>query len=106
MIKPSLARGLQLVGATTTEEYKKTIEKDGALERRFQGVRVDEPSVESTISILRGLKPRYEVGSFLFLSFRFFGLSDFWSRSIMELKFPIKLLSQVHPLPAPSPIPY
>ncbi|KAI0057375.1 P-loop containing nucleoside triphosphate hydrolase protein [Artomyces pyxidatus] len=61
MIKPALARGLQLVGATTPDEYRKTIGKDAALERRFQPVQIDEPTVESTISILRGLKPRYEV---------------------------------------------
>ncbi|WVR09534.1 hypothetical protein IAU60_006603 [Kwoniella sp. DSM 27419] len=61
MIKPALARGLQLVGATTLDEYKKTIEKDAALQRRFQPIMVNEPSVESTISILRGLKSRFEV---------------------------------------------
>ncbi|KAJ7736570.1 P-loop containing nucleoside triphosphate hydrolase protein [Mycena maculata] len=61
MIKPALARGLQLVGATTPDEYRKTIGKDAALERRFQPVQIDEPTVESTISILRGLKLRYEV---------------------------------------------
>ncbi|EIM79339.1 P-loop containing nucleoside triphosphate hydrolase protein [Stereum hirsutum FP-91666 SS1] len=61
MIKPALARGLQLVGATTPDEYRKTIGKDAALERRFQPVSIDEPTVESTISILRGLKARYEV---------------------------------------------
>ncbi|KAJ8483220.1 hypothetical protein ONZ51_g4850 [Trametes cubensis] len=61
MIKPALARGLQLVGATTPDEYRKTIGKDAALERRFQPVQIDEPTVEATISILRGLKPRYEV---------------------------------------------
>ncbi|OCH89260.1 P-loop containing nucleoside triphosphate hydrolase protein [Obba rivulosa] len=61
MIKPALARGLQLVGATTPDEYRKTIGKDAALERRFQPVTIDEPTVEATISILRGLKPRYEV---------------------------------------------
>ncbi|KAJ7629029.1 P-loop containing nucleoside triphosphate hydrolase protein [Roridomyces roridus] len=61
MIKPALARGLQLVGATTPDEYRKTIGKDAALERRFQPVSIDEPTVESTLSILRGLKPRYEV---------------------------------------------
>ncbi|ORY35733.1 P-loop containing nucleoside triphosphate hydrolase protein [Naematelia encephala] len=61
MIKPALARGLQLVGATTLDEYKKTIEKDPALQRRFQPVMINEPSVESTISILRGLKSRFEV---------------------------------------------
>ncbi|MGB6041189.1 MAG: ATP-dependent chaperone ClpB [Gordonia sp. (in: high G+C Gram-positive bacteria)] len=62
MIKPLLARGeLRLVGATTLEEYRKYIEKDAALERRFQQVYVGEPSVEDTIGILRGLKERYEV---------------------------------------------
>ena len=61
MIKPSLARGLRLVGATTPDEYRKTIGKDAALERRFQPVSIDEPTVGATISILRGLKPRYEV---------------------------------------------
>jgi ATP-dependent Clp protease ATP-binding subunit ClpB len=62
ILKPMLARGdLHLVGATTLDEYRKYIEKDAALERRFQPVFVDEPSIEDTISILRGLKQRYEV---------------------------------------------
>jgi ATP-dependent Clp protease ATP-binding subunit ClpB len=62
MLKPMLARGeLRAVGATTLDEYRKHIEKDAALERRFQPVYVDEPSVEDTIAILRGLKERYEV---------------------------------------------
>jgi len=62
MLKPMLARGeLHAIGATTLEEYRKYIEKDAALERRFQPVLIDEPSVEDTISILRGLKERYEV---------------------------------------------
>ncbi len=62
MIKPMLARGeLRLVGATTLDEYRKHIEKDAALERRFQQVYVGEPSVEDTVGILRGLKDRYEV---------------------------------------------
>ncbi|MFQ5706587.1 MAG: ATP-dependent chaperone ClpB [bacterium] len=62
MLKPMLARGeLRMIGATTLDEYRKYIEKDKALERRFQTVLVDEPSVEDTISILRGLKERYEV---------------------------------------------
>ena len=62
MLKPMLARGeLHCIGATTLDEYRKYIEKDAALERRFQPVMVDEPSVEDTISILRGLKDRYEV---------------------------------------------
>lgn len=62
MLKPMLARGeLHAIGATTLDEFRKYIEKDAALERRFQPVLVDEPSVEDTISILRGLKERYEV---------------------------------------------
>jgi ATP-dependent Clp protease ATP-binding subunit ClpB len=62
LLKPMLARGeLHCIGATTLDEYRKYIEKDAALERRFQPVRVDEPSVEDTISILRGLKERYEL---------------------------------------------
>ena len=62
LLKPALARGtLHCIGATTTEEYRKHIEKDPALERRFQPVPVQEPSVEDTISILRGLKDRYEL---------------------------------------------
>ncbi|MDO4333118.1 MAG: ATP-dependent chaperone ClpB [Eubacteriales bacterium] len=62
LLKPMLARGeLHCVGATTLDEYRKYIEKDAALERRFQPVQVDEPTVEDTISILRGLKERYEV---------------------------------------------
>jgi ATP-dependent Clp protease ATP-binding subunit ClpB len=62
LLKPMLARGeLRAVGATTLDEYRKYIEKDAALERRFQPVRVEEPSVEDTIAILRGLKARYEV---------------------------------------------
>jgi len=62
MLKPMLARGeLHMIGATTLDEYRKHIEKDAALERRFQPVFVNEPSVEDTISILRGLKQRYEV---------------------------------------------
>jgi len=62
MLKPMLARGeLHMIGATTLDEYRKHVEKDAALERRFQPVFVNEPSVEDTISILRGLKQRYEV---------------------------------------------
>ena len=62
LLKPMLARGeLHCIGATTLDEYRKHIEKDAALERRFQPVMVDQPSVEDTISILRGLKERYEV---------------------------------------------
>ena len=61
IIKPALARGeLQCVGATTMNEYRKSIEKDAALERRFQTVRLEEPSIDETISILKGLAPRYE----------------------------------------------
>ena len=62
MLKPMLARGeLRMIGATTLDEYRQRIEKDAALERRFQPIYVDEPSVEDTISILRGLKERYEL---------------------------------------------
>ena len=62
MLKPALARGeLHCIGATTLDEYRKYIEKDAALERRFQPIKVREPSVEDTISILRGLKERYEI---------------------------------------------
>ncbi len=62
MLKPMLARGeLHMIGATTVDEYRKQIEKDAALERRFQPVLVDEPSVEDTVSILRGLRERFEV---------------------------------------------
>ena len=62
MLKPMLARGeLHCIGATTLDEYRKYIEKDAALERRFQPVQVDAPTVEDTISILRGLRERFEV---------------------------------------------
>jgi ATP-dependent Clp protease ATP-binding subunit ClpB len=62
LLKPALARGqLRCIGATTINEYRKYIEKDKALERRFQQVYVGEPSPEDTVSILRGLKPRYEL---------------------------------------------
>jgi ATP-dependent Clp protease ATP-binding subunit ClpB len=62
ILKPALARGeLRTIGATTLDEYQKHIEKDAALERRFQPVYVGEPSVEDTISILRGLKEKYEI---------------------------------------------
>ena len=62
MLKPALARGeLHCVGATTLDEYRQYVEKDAALERRFQKVLVDEPSVVDTIAILRGLKERYEL---------------------------------------------
>ena len=62
LLKPMLARGeLHCIGATTLDEYRKHIEKDAALERRFQPVLVDQPTVEDTISILRGLRDRYEV---------------------------------------------
>lgn len=60
MLKPALARGLQLIGATTLDEYRKYIEKDPALQRRFQQVYVPEPTISETVSILRGIKSRYE----------------------------------------------
>lgn len=74
----------------TADEYRKTISKDAALERRFQPVTVDEPTVESTISILRGLKPRYEVCSTLVLdahTVKNIHVSYHRYRSITELKF-------------------
>ena len=62
LLKPALARGeIRCIGATTNDEYRKYIEKDKALERRFQQVQIDQPSPEDTVSILRGLKPRYEI---------------------------------------------
>ena len=62
LLKPTLARGeLHCIGATTLDEYRQNIEKDAGLERRFQNVLVDQPNVEDTISILRGLKERFEV---------------------------------------------
>ena len=62
LIKPALARGeLHAVGATTLDEYRKHVEKDAALARRFQPVMVEEPTVEDTISILRGIKEKYEL---------------------------------------------
>src|SRR5690606_35427841 len=62
MVKPALARGeLRCIGATTLNEYRKYVEKDPALERRFQPIYVSQPSVEDTIAILRGLKERYEI---------------------------------------------
>ena len=61
MLKPALARGLHCVGATTLDEYRKHIEKDAALARRFQPVLVSEPTVEDTVSILRGIKEKYEI---------------------------------------------
>jgi ATP-dependent Clp protease ATP-binding subunit ClpC len=61
ILKPALARGeLQAIGATTLDEYRKHVEKDAALERRFQPIMVDEPDVEETIAILKGLRDRYE----------------------------------------------
>lgn len=62
MLKPMLARGeIRLIGATTLNEYRKYIEKDGALERRLQKIQVSEPNVEDTITILRGLKEKFEL---------------------------------------------
>ena len=67
MLKPSLARGeLHCIGATTLNEYRNYIEKDTALARRFQQLYVDEPSLDNTVSILRGLKEKYELASWYF----------------------------------------
>jgi ATP-dependent Clp protease ATP-binding subunit ClpC len=73
ILKPSLARGeIQLIGATTIEEYRKYIEKDAALERRFQSVKVEEPGIEETVGILKGLRSRYfDLVTFLYLSFKY-----------------------------------
>ena len=61
ILKPALARGeLQTIGATTLDEYRKYLERDSALERRFQQIRVDQPSIEETVQILKGLRDRYE----------------------------------------------
>src|SRR5512146_1155364 len=61
ILKPALARGeLQTIGATTLDEYRKYLERDSALERRFQQIRVEEPTVEQTVQILQGLRDRYE----------------------------------------------
>ena len=72
MLKPALARGeLQLVGATTLDEYRMHVEKDPALARRFQSVYIAEPTVEDTVSILRGLKARYEIHHGIRIKVRF-----------------------------------
>ncbi len=61
ILKPALSRGeIQVIGATTSDEYRKYIEKDSALERRFQPVQIDEPSIDESIEIIKGLKPKYE----------------------------------------------
>ena len=61
LLKPALSRGeIQVIGATTSDEYRKHIEKDSALERRFQPVLIEEPSIDETIEIIKGLKPKYE----------------------------------------------
>ena len=87
LLKPMLARGeLHCIGATTLDEYRKYIEKDAALERRFQPVQVDEPTVEDTISILRGLKERYEV---------FHGAATLSNRYITDRFLPDKAIDLV-----------
>lgn len=92
MLKPALGRGLQLAGATTINEYRKTIERDTALSRRFQSILVDEPNIEQTITMLRGLKPKLEVhhgGQFFFALSpsppRLDILSPSQSRSVIQL---------------------
>lgn len=72
LLKPAMARGrIRVIAATTLNEYRQHIEKDAALERRFQQVIVNEPSVPSTISILRGIKEKYEVSRLFFTSARY-----------------------------------
>ena len=89
MLKPMLARGeLHCIGATTLDEYRKYIEKDAALERRFQPVLVDEPTVEDTISILRGLKERYEVFHGVKFSTQRSGSSSNLIRPLYQRPFP------------------
>ncbi len=69
ILKPALSRGeIQVIGATTLDEYRKHIEKDSALERRFQMVLVEQPSIDETIQIIKGLKPKYEEHHKLFIS--------------------------------------
>ena len=97
MLKPALARGeLHCVGATTLDEYRKNLEKDGALERRFQKVLIDEPSVEDTIAILRGLKERYEVHHGVTISdAAIVAASNLSQRYITDRKLPDKAIDLV-----------
>lgn len=103
LLKPMLARGeLHCIGATTLNEYRQYIEKDAALERRFQPVMVDEPTVEDTISILRGLKERYEV--FHGVKFRIRRLLRrlFFQTDISQTDFSLIRLSTLWTKPAHS----
>ena len=97
MLKPALARGeLHCVGATTLDEYRKYIEKDAALERRFQKVLVDEPTVEDTIAILRGLKERYEVHHKVEITDpAIVAAATLWQRYIADRQLPDKAIDLI-----------
>ena len=97
IVKPALARGdLRCVGATTLDEYRKYVEKDAALARRFQAVLVDEPSVEDTITMLRGLKPKYEVyHGVRILDSALVAASTLADRYLSERKMPDKAIDLV-----------
>jgi ATP-dependent Clp protease ATP-binding subunit ClpB len=93
MLKPALARGeLRCVGATTLDEYRQYIEKDAALERRFQKVLVDEPSVEDTIAILRGLKEKYATHHVQILDSAIIAAAKMSHRYITDRQLPEKPL--------------
>ena len=98
MLKPALARGeLHCIGATTLNEYRQFIEKDSALERRFQKVLIDEPNEEDTIAILRGLKERYEVHHGVEITDpAIIAATKFSQRYISDRKLPDKALSLIH----------
>jgi ATP-dependent Clp protease ATP-binding subunit ClpC len=97
ILKPALSRGeLQVVGATTMEEYRKHIESDAALERRFQPVRVEEPSIEETIQILKGIRPRYEAHHQLKITDEaLVSAANFASRYVTERFLPDKAIDLI-----------
>ena len=105
MLKPALARGeLHCVGATTLDEYRQYLEKDAALERRFQKVLVDEPNEEDTIAILRGLKERYEVHHGVDITdSAIIAAARLSQRYITDRKLPDKAIDLVDETPSPSP---
>ena len=94
ILKPALARGrIKLIGATTFEEFKKTIEKDSALNRRFQSVKVDEPSVKETVEILKGLRESYEKYHGIEVSDEVLGeIADMSARYIFDRRMPDKAI--------------